>query len=101
MMCLFISPTANYTNSVITLQYFMLTSVSRIIIIFVSEFEKKGSLRTEAKFAIIATGLKPGMSKFRAPPTSGLGVTVASVTQLKIGHCMSHFGGAPSFQLRT
>ena len=55
----------------------------------------KGPFRAETKFlffkAVIATGLKPGMTilqslhytrcKFRAPPISGLGVAVASVAR--------------------
>ena len=61
---------------------------------------EKGPLRAEVKFlfliahnfkAVIATDLKPGIAilqslhytrrKFRAPPTSGLGVAIASIAR--------------------
>jgi len=61
---------------------------------------EKGPLRAEAEFlfliahnfkAVIATDLKPGITilqslhytrcKFRAPPTSGLGMAIASITR--------------------
>ena len=78
---------------------------------------EKGPLRAEAEFlilivhnvkAVIATDLKPGITilqslhytrrKFRAPPTSGLGVAITSITQSKIG-CFMPPIGAPPFQV--
>ena len=78
----------------------LLPELISAILIICERIWEKGPLRAEAEFlfliahnfkAIIAIDLKPGIAilqslhytrcKFRAPPTSGLGVAIASVTR--------------------